>query len=178
MLLDQQFWFLGHDIRHTAGNGLERYGFRRFRAVDGVGTTCYVLPLEPGRALVCWGFAAYVGAVCETATADGPVLSTPAGVLVQRHSVTPRLVCAAPALPLHRLADLPRARAPHSRRDWQLVHEGLQQLAIRFAEYEQWAQRALGEPYRLGPLRALPRHKRRKFEPVSDLSGFWARWRQ
>lgn len=178
VLLDQQFWFLGHDIRHVSGNGLERYGFQRFRAANGVGTSCYVLPQGPGTALVCWGFAAYLGAVSTPIAAGDQVVAGPAGVLVQRHSVTPRLVCAPPTLPLHRMTDLPRARAPRSPSDWQLVRDGLERLAELFADYERWAQQALGEPYRLGTLRALPRHKRRKFEPVSDLSGFWGRWRQ
>jgi hypothetical protein len=177
VLLDQQFWFLGHDIRHISGNGLERYGFRRYRAIDGAGTSCYVLPEAPGTALVCWGFAAYLGAVAAAPAGDGAVTG-PAGVLVQRHSVTPRLVCTPPALPLHRMADLPRTRAPRSSSDWQLVRNGLERLASLFADYERWAHQALGEPYRLGTLRTLPRHKRRKFEPVSDLSAQWGRWRQ
>jgi hypothetical protein len=180
VLLDQQFWFLGHDIRHTAGNGLERYGFKRFRSADGVGTSCYLLPQAPGAALVCWGFGAYLGAICEEngTPPSGDAGTGAAGVLVQRHSVTPRLVVAPPTVPLHRLADLPRTRAPRSRGDWELVHTGLRTLAERFADYERWARRALGEPYRLDTLRTLPRHKRRRFEPVSDLSAYWERWRQ
>lgn len=178
VLLDQQFWFLGHDIRHASGNGLERYGFQRFRAARGVGTSCYVLPQAPGTALVCWGFAAYLGSVAGLPPTGDGVVTGPAGVLVQRHSVTPRLVCIPPTLPLHRMTDMPRTRAPRSSSDWQLVHDGLVRLAGLFADYERWAQHALGEPYRLGTLRALPRHKRRKFEPVSDLSAYWGRWRQ
>ena len=180
VLLDQQFWFLGHDIRYTSGTGLERYGFQRFRATDGVGTSCYLLPQTPGEALLCWGFAAYYGAITDEGTGvpTGRHGTGAAGVLVQRHAVTPRLVLTPPAVPVHRLADLPRTRAPRSRTDWCLVHQGLQKLAERFARYEQWAQHALGEPYRLDTLRTLPRHKRRKFEPVGDLSAYWGRWLQ
>jgi hypothetical protein len=188
VLLDQQFWFLGHDIRHEAGNALERFGFTRWRHAHGVGTSCYVLHLGPASALVCWGFAAYLGTVTgpttapETAAADRALATdarrhaAPAGILVQRHSMTPRLVLSPPHLPVHRLADLPRIRTPQSRTDWTTVHEGLHTLATLFARYELWAQRALGEPYRLDTLRALPRHKRRKFELVADLSAHWSRW--
>jgi hypothetical protein len=102
--------------------------------------------------------------------------SAPAGILVQRHSMTPRLVLAPPQLPVHRLADLPRSRTPQSRSDWATVHAGLHTLATLFTRYEQWAERALGEPYRLDTLRALPRHKRRKFELVANLSAYWGRW--
>lgn len=197
VLLDQQFWFLGHDIRHEAGNGLERFGFTRWRHPQGVGTSCYVLPQGPGEALVCWGFAAYLGAVhgeCATAGPPGSAADAPAvhgadamafssdagvaGLLVQRHTVTPRLVLAPPCLPVHRLTDLPSTRAPRTRRDWEAVHAGLSTLATLFARYELWAQSALGVPYRLDTLRALPRHKRRKFELVADLSAHWGRWDQ
>lgn len=189
VLLDQQFWFLGHDIRHEAGNALERFGFTRWRHPQGVGTSCYVLPQGPGEALVCWGFAAYLGAVrsphapsgLATRMADGNSTDAEpatgiAGMLVQRHSMTPRLVLAPPCLPVHRLSDLPRTRAPQSRRDWEVVERGLPTLATLFARYEQWAQHALGASYRLDTLRALPRHKRRRFEQVADLSAQWGRW--
>lgn len=179
VLLDQQFWFLGHDIRHAAGNALERFGFTRWRHPQGVGTSCYVLPQAPGQALVCWGFAAYLGAVrfpdADPAGGDGEPVG-PAGILVQRHAMTPRVVRTPPCVPVHRLTDLPRTRAPQSGRDWEAVHAGLPTLATLFACYEQWAQRALGASYRLETLRTLPRHKRRKFDVVPDLSAHWGRW--
>ncbi len=86
-LVDQQLWYFGHDIQHADGNALVRFGFERRRAFDGVGTTCYLLPLDLGRiddlveptrtdrdgrwitpphgdgALACWGFATYFGRV-------------------------------------------------------------------------------------------------------------------
>jgi hypothetical protein len=42
VLLDQQFWFLGHDIRHADGNALQRFGFVRWRSPAQGGTSCYV----------------------------------------------------------------------------------------------------------------------------------------
>ena len=181
-LVDLQFWFLGHDIKHAEGNALVRFGFERVATDTVGGTTCYVLPLptvEPSRRqLVCWGFAAYVGPTRAGAT-DGPECGPTGahadGVLVARHARTPLLLRAPLILPLHRLCDLPRGEAPRSREEWSAAHAGVAAAAAVFADYERWAGATLGEAHRDRALALLPRHKRRRFVAQRGLAEHWDR---
>ena len=181
-LVDLQFWFLGHDIKHAEGNALVRFGFERVATDTVGGTTCYVLPLptvEPSRRqLVCWGFAAYVGPTRAGAT-DGPECGPTGahadGVLVARHARTPLLLRAPLILPLHRLCDLPRGEAPRSREEWSAAHAGGAAAAAVFADYERWAGATLGEAHRDRALALLPRHKRRRFVAQRGLAAHWDR---
>ena len=181
-LVDLQFWFLGHDIKHAEGNALVRFGFERVATDTVGGTTCYVLPLptvEPSRRqLVCWGFAAYVGPTRAGAT-DGPECGPTGahadGVLVARHARTPLLLRAPLILPLHRLCDLPRGEAPRSREEWSAAHGGVAAAAAVFADYERWAGATLGEAHRDRALALLPRHKRRRFVAQRGLAAHWDR---
>ena len=181
-LVDLQFWFLGHDIKHAEGNALVRFGFERVATDTVGGTTCYVLPLptvEPSRRqLVCWGFAAYVGPTRAGAT-DGPECGPTGahadGVLVARHARTPLLLRAPLILPLHRLCDLPRGEAPRSREEWSAAHAGVAAAAAVFAAYERWAGATLGEAHRDRALALLPRHKRRRFVAQRGLAEHWDR---
>jgi len=183
VLLDQQFWFLGHDIRHSGGNALLRFGFVRWRPPSAGGTSCYVLALSdqaPLEAVVCWGFAAYCGPVSFSSAQLEPPDSDAAegGVLVLRHARTPRLIHRPLPLPINRLADLPAAHTAHAVAEEQRLRAHLARLAEVFSRYEQWARGALGDAYRLSTLSALPRHKQRRFEPQPDLSEQWTRWQQ
>ena len=64
-LVDQQLWYIGHDIRHADGNALARFGFERRRGASG-GTSCYRLPsVDPSRQLLCWGFGAARRCACR-----------------------------------------------------------------------------------------------------------------
>ncbi len=181
VLLDQQFWYLGHDIRHTDGNALQRFGFVRWRSPGEGGTSCYVYALSetpPLEAVVCWGFAAYCGPV-HFALPSGTGLAAESapqrGVLFHRHAHAPRMAAAPLTLPVHRLADLPRGHVAGSDDERHAVREAMGKMALVFNRYEQWARSTLGDRYRLDTLAALPRHKQRRFERVPDLSGFWAR---
>jgi len=181
VLLDQQFWYLGHDIRHVDGNALQRFGFERLRSGTDSGTSCYVYALSdtaPLDAVVCWGFAAYCGPVRFGAAAEGVLAGVPVarrGVLLHRHANGPRLTAAPLPLPLHRLADLPKARVASSDAERRTVRERVGQMALVFSRYEHWARSTLGDRYRLDTLAQLPRRKQRRFERVPDLSAFWAR---
>ncbi|MCO4099046.1 MAG: hypothetical protein HEQ38_06495 [Gemmatimonas sp.] len=179
-LLDQQLWFIGHDIRHADGNALTRFGFDRWRSLS-VGTSCYRLPGEdPSRHVVCWGFGLYVGPVDEGADLSATPSTAPVcsplcrGVFIQRHSVTPRLLSHPLRLPVHQPSDLPALRSPVTPGDWQDVQAGLEALASVWSRYEGWARDALGTTHRSHVLAMVPRHKRRRFSTATDLAELWS----
>jgi hypothetical protein len=178
-LLDQQLWFIGHDIRHADGNALVRFGFERRRSSHG-GTSCYQLRLDNAPLdIVCWGFGIYVGPLQGQDGSPAPGAlpglppARPQGVLVQRHVATPRLLAHPLELPVHQPADLPPLRSPGSARDWDEIDAGLQLLAAVFSRYEAWACETLGVAHRTQVLSMVPRHKRRRFCQATDLAPWW-----
>jgi hypothetical protein len=181
LLLDQQLWFLGHDIRHAEGNALVRFGFERERSTDGGGTTCYRLALrdEPGEELLCWGFALYCGrataraADAERATTSATRLASPAGVLLMRQAASARLVWPMMRLPLHKPSELPRLDMPQTEWEHRQLRAGVVRLARQLARYEAWAERTLGIAHRTHVMDTLPRHKRRRFAKVTGLGEQW-----
>jgi len=192
VLLDQQLWFLGHDIRHPEGNALLRFGFTRQRSASGGGTTCYRFAscdghrddgtavgqsaiVPHGDELLCWGFGLYHGEVASPMTvADTSVRrDTPAGVLLFRHAASARLVWPAVCLPLHKPSELPRLDLPQTEREREQLCRCVVRLARTLFRYEQWVAEALGVAYRTQVMDALPRHKRRKFVDSINLSGLW-----
>ncbi len=204
VLLDQQFWFLGHDIRHAHGNALQRFGFVRWRSPAQGGTSCYVYALTaeaPYEAVVCWGFGAYCGPVHFSALNDtgdrgsrndepehpaaafpdssnGQAYRPAGGVLLPRHASSARLTDRPLALPLHQLGQLPRGHVARTGTEQERVHHGIAAVAELFARYEAWAPSVLGQQYRLQTLAELPRHKRKRFDRSADLRAHWESWRQ
>ena len=193
VLVDQQLWFVGQDIQHADGNALLRFGAHRVRSVFGVGTSYYVLPLDdehdaqPWRsgesaslALVCWGFAVYLGPVLDGAvvcepSCDRASLET-SGVLVRRLSSMARLLNGPLQLPIHVPRDLPAGRVPNEPAAVQLYRLRLQTMSSAFCAYETWVAEHLGAPYRRRVLSSLPRHKQRRFSLETDLTDCWTRF--
>lgn len=59
ILLDQQLWCFGCDIRRTAGNLLLEYGFERKRPpISQKGSSCYSLNWQ-GKQILLWGFGIF-----------------------------------------------------------------------------------------------------------------------
>jgi len=188
MLVDQQFWFLGHDIQHADGNALVRFGFVRTRSHHPGGTTCYRLPLGVGHVagdvnaqLVCWGFAAYIGPVLGNSDVAGDAANTrcgsttAGGIIITRHAHTPLLLRAPLRLPLHTERALPQRSSPQGPEEWCVANRGLAMAATVFATYERWAGEHLGAAHRARALALLPRHKARRFVPHPDLADQWDR---
>jgi hypothetical protein len=177
LLLDQQLWFLGHDIRHPEGNALVRFGFDRVRPSSSGGTTCYRLAAEnaPSEALVVWGFALYRGSIAPRSTeaTRSPRGETPAGVLLFRHAASARLVWPAMRLPLHKPSELPRLEMPRTPVEQGQLRDGMIALARALHAYERWTVEALGPSHRRRVMATLPRHKRRRFVDLPDLAEPW-----
>lgn len=185
-LLDQQLWFLGGDIRHPEGNGLQRFGFTRWAASNGVGTSCYVYPrttTAPIDALVCWGFAVYSGPVgfdlmpIRPSHTRSPVGVGGTGVLLHRFSRTPQLVDGTLRLPIHQRQALPVGYPARRIDELDALHDGLIRMAAVFAQYERWCSTVLGASHRRQGLALLPRHKRKRFADTIELTAAWERLR-
>jgi hypothetical protein len=144
LLLHQQCWHWGQDIRHPQGNLLLAYGFKRVRPPAGTqGSSRYQLRLSSRSAITLWGFGLYF-ARCGRG-----------GVYLNRYDCTPRFchqagflehVWTRDALPLTCSMDCSANHGP-----------GTAYLVLKAAEwmsrYEIWVLRQLGVQYRREVLR-------------------------
>lgn len=182
---------LGQDRLHPAGNALARYGFARARHPTGHGSSSYLLPMpgETGVALVCWGYALYLGAVTgvsldappaparqgapPTDPTPPPAVLPNDGLLLERHAFGPRLLRAPLALPLPGKQALGERHHPRSEAEQRAARHRLLQVAATLAGYERWAVATLGEGHRRRALASLPRHKRRRMAATPSLAPAW-----
>jgi hypothetical protein len=138
-LLDLQLWMLGRDILHPDGNALLAYGCERVPAPAGRGGTSAYRPPGAGGVLIWWGF----GAATLLTGSEADRAAHAAAVFVERHAFGPRLLVAAPVLPLWTPSQLPRARFPRAADDWAAAVAGIVRIADGFGAYERWATDAL-----------------------------------
>jgi hypothetical protein len=184
-LVDQQLWFLGRDICATAGNALTAFGFQRRRApADVVGSSAYVLP-SPQLAgsshaddvLICWGFGLYLGGEAASDTGANVLAMPPHdhryGLLLERFGRGPRLVPTQMPRDVHHVTALPKAIAPATPAQREALRTRLVALSGVLAAYERWAIASLGHSHREMALREIPRHKRQRFLPITELSDAW-----
>lgn len=138
VLLNQQCWCWGRDIRYAAGNLLLRYGFERYRVPEGKqGSSVYTAELAAGCAVVVWGWGLW--------WSDGGAQS----VYLPRQTLRPSLMnVSSPPSSVWSLADLPPCHAPRSCQDWRRVRELLHTNALWISRYESWVIEAVGLPYR------------------------------
>lgn len=171
LLLDQQLWFLGQDIRHADGNALTRFGFQRLRA-PGATASAYVLLLEPALGLVCMGFGVYLGPVSFLDETAAPPAGH--GVVWRRHTRSPRLTRRGLLLPLRGPNELPETCEGTAGESRAALAISVRRLARVFAAYEAWAITTLGPAHRGRALAALPRHKRLRLPALLPaLTGAW-----
>lgn len=144
ILLDQQMWCFGCDIRRKSGNALLEYGFERERPPDDVkGSSQYYLRLESGAWLVLWAFGLYFGTAPR------------GGLLLRRYEFSPRL------LPdpgqAWKSEDLLRPHLPQCESECEQVCALLPSALCWLADYEEWALAHLGVEYRVNCLAAWPK---------------------
>lgn len=143
-LLDQQMWLFGCDIRRAQGNALLEYGFQRIRPPEAERSSSrYELRRSDGRFIFLWAFGIYFS------EAESP------GLFLRRYEFSPRLMDA-PG-PAWKPEDLPPPRLPVSQAENDQVRALLQNALRWLADYERWALKRLGIPYRAACLAAWPK---------------------
>ena len=160
LLLHQQCWLWGQDIKRPEGNLLLEYGFRRIRPPASIqGSTRYQIRLSARATLSLWGFGLYY-ARCGRG-----------GVYLNRYDATPRYGHAAGFLPhVWTPADLPvTGHDPHIP---YLARKAFHWIAT----YERWILRHYGIAYRRACLRPwhepalLPHSLPAEWDALSQLS--------
>jgi hypothetical protein len=80
LLLNQQCWLWGQDVRRAEGNLLLAHGFERLRAKNGSSASSqYTLSLGTGRCVRLWGFGLFYGDAVQ-------------GIYLNRFEFLPRVV--------------------------------------------------------------------------------------
>ena len=130
LLLNQQCWLWGQDIRRVHGNLLLERGFTRLRAPAGCsGSTQYTLAMPGNYRVRLWGFGFYFG--------------TTTGIFLNRYHFTPRAAAVSTLWQeAQRLDSLARSH------DFVLLAAALQWIAA----YEAWVLETCGLEYRLATL--------------------------
>jgi len=162
ILLDQQLWCWGQDIKHPSGNLLERHGFERVEPPEGHGcSSLYRLRLSMGSRVILRGFGVFYGE-------DGA-----AGVFVGRHHFDPRFTpCADLVMPPWWPGDLPTLRSPKDGEVRAWLH--LSGTLLRWIRvYESWIVRSMGPSYRAATLERW-RARGRAVVPADRIQDYWA----
>jgi len=161
LLLHQQCWCWGWDIRDLDGNLLLDHGFVRHRTPEARDST-YTLMLPNGQAIVLWGW--------------GMFFSDPAwgGMFLRRCGFDPYLTVSAdvPSTAI-RLTDLHPLRLPHLASEWNQVTHLLPSLLRWIAHYETWVLTVRGDKYRQLSLRACPRMVVKRPIPAARVVESW-----
>lgn len=160
VLLNQQLWLWGQDIRRPEGNALLEYGFERTRPPEGQkGSNTYTCQPAPGTVVTLWAFG------LSYARADR------GAVFLPRFTFTPRLVAAeAPPGVIWSPTQLPDCRAPRGAREWARAHRLFIPALRWIADYECWIAGRLGLPYRRACVEAWPKVR----VPADRLADAWA----
>lgn len=138
VLLNQQLWLFGQDIRRPEGNALIDYGFRRTRPPEGLkaGNT-YSITEPDGTGIFLWGF--------------GLFFHHPArgGIFIPRFTFTPRLARFV-GLPDRAWAwpQLQECRVPRGVYQWATARYLFIPALRWIAAYERWIVRRRGPDYR------------------------------
>lgn len=138
VLLNQQCWCWGCDIRRTDGNLLIQHGFSRERAPEGErGSSMYRLWLSEARVVTLWGFGLWYGEPAH------------GGIYLSRVSWQPRLTgSAVPICPVWDLGKLPPMAEPVTEAEQASAIHLLAGALDWIADYEQWVVATIGLDYR------------------------------
>ena len=138
LLLDQQMWCWGRDIRHPDGNLLLRRGFAACRPPAGtVGSSAYAMDLPGGPRLTLWGFG-----LCLGTPGDGLVYL---GRSRFRPTWRPEPDLPGPAWDATRL---PRFRDPRGDDEWDRARRLIVGILEALGDYEEWALATAGPDHR------------------------------
>ena len=138
ILLHQQLWCLGKDIKVPENNLLIRYGLERIRPPQGTtGNSNYVVRFDGEVSLALWGFGIYYG------------YGKNQGVYIGRYNVYPKLIHDEPlSLPVWDPANLPEMKTPEGIEEWEYSFILISELLEWVARYEEWVSLTMAGSYR------------------------------
>ena len=138
ILLHQQLWLLGKDIKAPNGNLLINYGFEQVRPPkETSGSTNYIVKIDGQISMVLWGYGIYYGYGINK------------GVYIGRYNVYPKLINEEPLnLPIWAPSKLPRMKLPESEEEWEYSFRLMSELFEWLARYEEWVNFIMGGSYR------------------------------
>ena len=137
VLLHQQLWCFGKDIKIPNKNLLINYGFKQVRPPKEIsGSTNYIC--RTGKAiLVLWGFGVFFS--------EG----NNKGIYIGRYNFYPMLIKDEPLnFPIWASSHLPAMKYPESVEEWEYSFSLISEFFEWIASYEQWANWTMGSSYR------------------------------
>ena len=137
ILLHQQLWFFGNDIKIPNKNLLVNYGFKQVRPPKDIsGSTNYIY--RSGEVtLVLLGFGVFFSQDNDK------------GIYIGRYNFYPGLIKDEPLnFPIWDLSHLPEMKFPESVEEWEYSFRLISEFFEWIASYEQWANWIMGNSYR------------------------------
>ena len=137
ILLHQQLWFFGNDIKIPNKNLLVNYGFKQVRPPKDIsGSTNYIY--RSGEVtLVLLGFGVFFSQDNDK------------GIYIGRYNFYPGLIKDEPLnFPIWDLSHLPEMKFPESVEEWEYSFRLISDFFEWIASYEQWANWIMGSSYR------------------------------
>ena len=137
VLLHQQLWFFGNDVKISNKNLLVNYGFDQIRPPKDIsGSTNYVC--KTGEAtLVLWGFGVFLSERNNQ------------GVYIGRYNFYPRLIKNELLnFPICAPSNLPELKYPESGEEWEYCFRLISEFFEWIASYELWVNWIMGSSYR------------------------------
>lgn len=138
ILLHQQIWCFGKDIKNSKGNLLINYGFEQIRPPKKIdGCTNYIFNIGGEVSMVLWGFGIYYG------------YGVSKGVYIGRYNVYPKIIHHDPLrLPIWAPSNFPEMKFPEGEQEWEYSFRLMSELFEWIALYEEWVNCAMGGSYR------------------------------
>jgi hypothetical protein len=137
ILLHQQLWFFGNDIKIPNKNLLVNYGFKQVRPPKEIsGSTNYIY--RTGEAtLVLWGFGVFFSQGNDK------------GIYIGRYNFYPTLIKDGSInFPIWAPSHLPEIKFPKSVEEWEYSFRLMSNFFEWIARYEQWVNWTMGSSYR------------------------------
>ena len=137
VLLHQQLWFFGNDIKIHNKNLLINYGFDQVRPLKGLsGSTNYIYRTDEAT-LVLWGFGVFLSERNNK------------GVYIGRYNFYPSLIKDELLnFPICAPSNLPEMKYPESVEDWDYCFRLISEFFEWIASYELWVNWIMGSSYR------------------------------
>lgn len=159
ILMNQQCWLWGQDIRRPEGNALIAHGFARTKPPEGLrGSNTYLLQRPGGATILLWAFGFFYH------------LADQGGVYIPRFAATPRLA-RFDGLPgeVWSATQLGECRPPRGTWQWARARQLFVPALRWLAEYERWVRAERGLDYR----RACVRSWKHAQTPAETLDAQW-----